>query len=280
MIKQLGFRFVSVLPKTALTNLAGVAADLPLPKFARTPVYSAFAGAVGADLGEVGADLGSFRSFNEFFARPLREGAREIATARAVSPADGRLDSSGRVSDGRLIQAKGIDYAAEELLGGGSGLEWVRSALYATVYLSPADYHRVHTPFTGAVSEVRHIGGELWPVNGLSVPFVNGLFCRNERVAGLFELPGGQRGALVMVGATVVGRIKVADPRVRMGAGHGPVRVATPLVPAWELGAGDEFGRFEMGSTAIVLLEDRGGAALAPGLGLGSRLRVGEPLFV
>lgn len=272
MGKPLGYHAVRVLPRRALTQAAGALSSVPVPGPARGPLYRLYASAVGADLDECGADLHSFGTFNRFFARPLKDGARPVHDFRGmVSPADGRVDASGIVADGRLIQAKGIDYGIGELLLSDSLATRLDGAGYSTVYLSPADYHRVHTPGPATVDCVRYCPGELWPVNSLSVPYVEGLFRRNERVVFELSTPHGP-AALVMVGATVVGAIEVAHPEI----GRIPRGSATnEWTPDWAVTAGDELGSFLLGSTVVLIAHDHA----PPTLAQGSTIRVGEPLL-
>ena len=240
------------LPKRLLTQVAGAASGLPLPKLAREPVYRAYAAAVGANLEECGAPIASFPTFNDFFARPLVDGLRPWSDAPFSSPSDGRLAACGTVKDGRLIQAKGIDYAVDELLVQSGASERYEGGVFATVYLSPADYHRVHAPCDFALERIQHVAGELWPVNGLSVPFVDGLFRRNERVIFEGRTPTGQFVAVVMVGATVVGKVRACvgpDGATAEGAAS-----STTFDTPWSRSAGDELGAFLLGSTAVVLV--------------------------
>lgn len=271
-------KLVAALPKRALTSACGVLAALPLPRAGRAPLYRAFASAVGADLSEVADPLDQFETFNAFFARPLRDGLRPWTTAADAigSPADGRLDASGRVAQGRMLQAKGIDYAACDLVAGALTDEELDSAAYATVYLSPRDYHRVHVPIEGVIRSVTHVGGEIWPVNGTSVPFVDRLFCRNERLVARLEAPDGNAAAVVMVGATVVGKMTCEHPDVAMLEARDRGSLRTDV--AWRVDAGDLFGSFLLGSTVIVVVQDRQRAWRASNVP-GSPIRVGEPLF-
>lgn len=266
------------LPKRALTAFAGVAAATPLPRASRTALFNAYAGAVGADLSEAGAPLDSFGTFNDFFARPLREGVRTWSEdALLACPADGRLDAVGRVEDGRMIQAKGIDYGVSELLCDDGAAAAFEGGHYATIYLSPADYHRVHAPDEMRITRVTHEPGELWPVNALSVPWVDGLFRRNERVVFHGERAEGGRIAVVMVAATVVGNIRVAHAGVPHARPTQRREVA--LEPAWQARRGDEVGTFLLGSTVIVVVEPAKREmrlALTPG----SPTRLGAPLYV
>ncbi|MCB9532077.1 MAG: phosphatidylserine decarboxylase [Myxococcales bacterium] len=270
---RLGYTLVRALPKRALTQAAGVLASLDVPPALRRPVYSGYAAVVGADLGEVDAPLADFDTFNAFFARRLRDGARPISAAPVVSPADGRVDAVGVVSGGRAIQAKGIDYSIAELVGDSALAASLEGATFATVYLSPADYHRVHAPLSGRVVRVTHIPGELWPVNSLSVPYVDGLFRRNERV--VFELrdANDNPAVAVMVAATVVGAVEVARAGVEIRrTGGEPVRTDTA---GWSVEQGDELGAFLLGSTVVLAYRD-GGRGLC--VSSGQRIRMGEAL--
>lgn len=268
-------RLLELLPKRALTQLAGAAASVPVPRPLRAPIYRAYAAAVGADLGEIDTPLDAFPAFNDFFVRPLREGTRSWHDSALCSPCDARLDACGTITRGRMLQAKGIDYAVDELVGDPRAAEVFEGGAYATLYLSPADYHRVHAPTDMHVHGVTLQPGELWPVNGLSVPWVDGLFRRNERVVFDGELSTGHRIAIVMVGATVVGRIRVADSRVPEMPSTAPRTVT--LEPPWSADRGDELGAFLLGSTVIVVVQAAAGLELAASPG--APIRLGQALM-
>lgn len=271
-------RLVRALPRRAATAVAGRLAASRIPAAVRAPIYRAFAQAVGADLSEVDGPLASFETFNAFFARPLVEGARVWATPQDGfgSPADGRVDAQGRVETGRMLQAKGIDYPATDFVAGTLDEDELEGARYATVYLSPRDYHRVHAPVSGTVTRVVHVGGEVWPVNGTSVPWIEGLFCQNERVALRVERGGQPPVSVVLVGATVVGRIEVRCDGAEMLGDRS--RGQTRTDGAWPFDAGDELGAFLMGSTVIVVACDPD-RVLEPAATSGAAIRMGEPLF-
>lgn len=277
------FQIVQRLPRHALTRAAARAADLRVAPALRAPLYKGFARAVGAELYEVEADLGSFGSFDAFFTRTLQAGARPwLAPPNGVGmPADGRLDAHGRTTRGMAVQAKGISYRLGQMIDDEALAARLDGGLFATVYLSPADYHRVHTPAAITIDRVVHLGGELWPVNGLSVPRVEGLFAVNERVVASFTTEDGRAGAMVMVGAIVVGRMSVAHPDVTIDDRHGQARAAFALSPGWKLEAGAEFGAFHLGSTVVMAIEDgEQTLSLAPGLAAGTPVRIGQPLWV
>lgn len=235
--------FVRVLPRQLLTVGAGKLAELPVPEPLRKPIYGAFAKAVGANLDEAAADVSTFSTFNNFFTRALQDGLRpwEAAEGEWAVPADGKLSACGRIRAGKMIQAKGIEYNVGALLGEDE-TAW-ENARYCVVYLSPADYHRVHWPVGGTVEDVRELGAELWPVNGPSVRTVSGLFVENERTVSIIKDSKGRRAAVVMVAATVVGGIELCVPSAAAAA---PIQVA----------GGDEHGRFHLGSTVVLVVQD------------------------
>jgi phosphatidylserine decarboxylase len=200
-------------------------------------------------------DLDHYPSFNDFFTRELKDGARQIASAaNAIAcPADGAVSQAGPISNGRIFQAKGHDYTALELLGGDTErAQAFENGSFATIYLSPKDYHRLHMPLTGTLKEMVHIPGRLFSVNNTTVGAVPNLFARNERVACIFDTDAGPM-ALILVGAIFVSSVETVW--------HGvvtPPSISAPRTWRYHEGAptlekGVEMGRFNMGSTIIVL---------------------------
>lgn len=205
-------------------------------------------------------DVKHYRNFNAFFTRALKPDARpvDMADEAVVSPVDGIVNRAGEVREGRILQAKGIDYSAEELLGDASLAEPFMHGEFATLYLAPRDYHRIHMPCDGTLIEMLHVPGRLFSVNALTARKVPRLFARNERVVCLFDTPLGKL-ALVAVGAIFVGSIETvwageitppAGRRIRRWR-YGPGEPAGEV----KLKKGDELGRFNMGSTVILLTE-------------------------
>jgi phosphatidylserine decarboxylase len=200
-------------------------------------------------------DINAFKSFNDFFTRELKPGVRPLTTERnaIACPADGAVSQAGNITEGEIFQAKGKSYTAADLLGGSlERAEPFNNGVFTTIYLSPKDYHRLHMPLTGRLREMVHIPGRLFSVNTATTNSVPGLFARNERVAALFDTDAGPM-ALVLVGAIFVSSIETVW--------HG---VVTPpsitSVQSWQyqenaptLKIGEEMGRFNMGSTIIVL---------------------------
>jgi phosphatidylserine decarboxylase len=270
---------MSAVPKNALSRLIGRVTDARLPGALLRPAMRAFASAYRIDLGE-SPPLETYPTFGRFFARPLLPGRRAVAPGDrvVVSPVDGVVSEAGLADGGRLLQAKGIDYSLAALLGEpGLGRRFEGGA-WATIYLSPQDYHRIHFPLGGRITGWRYVPGQLWPVNGASVRSVPGLFTVNERLVTLLDSPLGAV-AIVAVGATVVGRVRASwDPAVpctdRPGAnGIEAADYAAPV--AVEKGA--ELGAFEMGSTVVLVFEP-GRVALDPAVGPGARVRMGQAI--
>jgi phosphatidylserine decarboxylase len=266
-----------LLPKNAVSRLVGALTRWHAPAPVRIAAMKAFARRYGIDLSE-SPDLDVYRTFGEFFARPLRPGLRPIAPGETVvvSPVDGAVSETGIASEGKLVQAKGIDYSAAALLGDAQLAARLEGGAYATIYLSPRDYHRIHFPLGGHVTGWRYLPGMLWPVNPASVRTVPGLFSVNERLVTVMETPLGAC-AVVAVGATVVGRVRAFyDPAAPLtNTGTAPLRrdYETPIPVA----KGQELGAFEMGSTVILLFEP-GKVRLDPRLAPGARVRVGAPV--
>jgi len=201
------------------------------------------------------SSIDRYLSFNQFFTRPLKPEARPLTTEplAIASPADGVISQSGSINDGEIFQAKGKSFTATSLLGGCSQRAApFNKGLFSTIYLSPKDYHRLHMPLTGRLTEMVHIPGRLFSVNTATTETVPELFARNERVVAIFDTEAGPM-ALVLVGAIFVSSIETVW--------HGVVTPPTmSKVRSWQysddaptLAIGAEMGRFNMGSTIIVL---------------------------
>jgi phosphatidylserine decarboxylase len=245
----------------------------------RELVIRRFVGHFGVDLSEVPPPAGgAYPHFNAFFTRPLVPGARPIAGpgSAIACPSDGTLSQFGTIADGRIFQAKGHDFSLLELLGGDAARAApFEGGRFATIYLSPRDYHRVHMPLGGDLTEMVHVPGRLFSVNPVTTRLVPRLFARNERLLCQFETDAGPM-ALVLVGAIFVGGIETVwageiTPRKRPLA---PVRYRAGDV---RLEKGAEMGRFNMGST-VVLVCPPGKVRWDEGLAPGQKVRMGERL--
>ena len=228
---------------------------------------------------EVSAPL-AYASFNAFFTRALRAGARRIdADPRViVSPVDGTVSAIGRITDSQLLQAKGRSYSLAALLAGSEReTERFVNGSFATLYLAPFNYHRIHMPYDGTLQAAWYVPGRLFSVNATTAAAVSNLFARNERVVCVFDdAPLGF--ALVMVGALFVGSMSTRwHGDVTPAARRRPCDLAPRQDVDLKLAKGAELGRFNMGSTVILLLPE-GAADWLPGLAAGSRIEVGQAL--
>lgn len=271
-------RALARLPTGALSRLTGRLADLPLPPPMRAPLLGAFARAAGIDVHEADQPLHAYPTFDAFFVRRLRPGARAWPRDRADigSPADGIIGQFGTIDDGRLLQAKGRAYTAAALLDD-AGAARFDGGDFLTIYLSPRHYHRVHMPVDGTVRRVRHIPGALLPVNRPAVESVDELFARNERVVIWTECKDAGLLAVVAVGAVNVGRITLAfDDRLVSNRRSDEARTVS-YAPGPVLRRGDELLAFHLGSTIIVLFEP-GRIRFRTGLASMTEVRLGEPV--
>lgn len=242
-----------LLPKQALTAAAGKFADSEAGSLT-TRVIRWFIERYDVNMSEaVDPDPASYKRFNEFFTRPLRAGARPLADADFVCPVDGAISQFGNIDRDQLFQAKGHHYTTTALVGGDSQLATqFEDGAFATLYLSPRDYHRIHMPVDGRLLRMLHIPGELFSVNPATARGVPGLFARNERVVCVFAADFGAF-VLTLVGATIVGSMAtvwhgtVNPPRV------GEIRDWLYADRQILLRKGEEMGRFLLGSTVVML---------------------------
>jgi phosphatidylserine decarboxylase len=242
-----------LLPKRALTRYAGWRATRRWGA-RTTKLIRGFVAKYGVDMSEAAnPDIASYPSFNEFFTRALKPGARPLAAADLICPVDGAISQFGPIRRDQIFQAKGHAYSTTALVGGDAALaaQFV-DGHFATLYLSPKDYHRIHMPCDGRLLRMIHVPGELFSVNPVTARVVPGLFARNERVVCVFESARGPF-VLTLVGATIVGSMAtvwhgvVNPPRV------GEIREWTYDDTPVTLQQGDEMGRFLLGSTVVLL---------------------------
>lgn len=266
-----------VLPKQALTRLAGVAATARAGGLT-TAFIRWFIERYGVNMAEAAEpDPQAYPSFNAFFSRPLKAGARPLAQADWVSPVDGAISQLGPIRRDQLFQAKGHTYSTTALVGGDRALAaQFEDGHFATLYLSPKDYHRIHMPCDGRLLRMIHVPGELFSVNPTTARGVPGLFARNERVVCVFDTPHGPM-VLTLVGATIVGSMATTW--------HGVVNPPRPgRIREWSydgqdivLKQGDEMGRFLLGST-VVMLFPKGPLSFQPDWAPERAIRMGEAM--
>ncbi len=246
-----------LIPQHGLSQLLGRLADKELGNVTHTMINK-FVKRYQVNMAEAAnSDTASFATFNDFFTRKLKSGARSICGDNLIaSPADGKVSQIGAIVEDRLIQAKGHNFSTSDLLGGNDELaNKFQNGLFTTIYLSPKDYHRVHMPISGKLLSMHHIPGQLFSVNPLTARNVPNLFARNERVVCIFDTDIGLM-AEILVGATIVGSVET----VWHGTVTPPSRknVDVTIYPATnspKLSKGDEMGRFKLGSTVILLFQ-------------------------
>jgi phosphatidylserine decarboxylase len=280
IVRAFGERgFVRLAAMPSISNAMARLADARLRPSILRRLIRGYIRVYRVDMSEVAEPLESFPTFNHFFTRRLRAGARKVAREPGVvvAPADSRVSALGSLPrEGRLDHIKGRSYEIEALLGSKEDAAAFAAGVHATLYLSPSMYHRVHSPVDGHVVAWRYIPGRLYPVNALAVRHVPGLFAVNERVVVAIETRDHGRVAVVLVGAANVGRISLAFTSLMTHTG-GAAAYETPAPPI-PISRGDELGAFNLGSTVVLLIADPRLVA-APGVVRGDLVRMGEPLF-
>jgi phosphatidylserine decarboxylase len=264
-----------LLPKQALTQFAGVVACAQGGALT-TALIRWFIGRYGVNMAEAADPRPeAYQSFNDFFTRALKPGARPLASADLVCPVDGAISQFGAIDGDQIFQAKGHHYSTTALVGGDGALAaHFHGGHFATLYLSPKDYHRIHMPAAGRLLRMIHVPGALFSVNPATARGVPGLFARNERVVCVFD---GDHGpwVLVLVGATIVGSMATVWHGVVNPPRPGMLREWGYLDQRIELPQGAEMGRFLLGSTVVLLFPKgplRFNSAWAPG----GAIRMGE----
>ena len=264
-----------LIPKQALTVLAGKLASAQAGSLT-TSVIRWFVGRYKVNMAEAAnPDIASYPSFNEFFTRPLQAGARPLADADFLCPVDGAISQFGPIERDQIFQAKGHSYSTTALVGGDRDLAArFENGSFATLYLSPRDYHRIHMPCDGKLTRMIYVPGALFSVNPTTARGVPGLFARNERVVCVFDTANGPF-VLTLVGATIVGSMATVW--------HGVVNPPRPgVVREWRydeqnvvLRKGEEMGRFLLGST-VVMLFPKNALAFNPEWAPTRAIRMGE----
>jgi phosphatidylserine decarboxylase len=280
MLNWLKIHFQYILPKQVLSRILGRLAAAEAGSFTQF-LIKVFIKTYKVNMQEAKfPDPKSYSSFNQFFTRELTSGARPIVTEKnqLALPADGCISQLGDITSDSIIQAKNHDYSLTTLLGGKPELAKVfKNGSFATIYLSPRDYHRVHMPVDGTLTDMVYVPGDLFSVNPLTAENIPGLFARNERVVSLFNTPVGKM-AVVLVGATIVASIETVwagtvTPPAGKNISHWHYTARGR--EAVKLRKGEEMGRFKLGSTVILCFE-LGKIAFDSHLQAGSVTRLGE----
>lgn len=275
-----------LIPKNLLSRLVGWLVHLKLPISVRAQVIGLFAKKYKINLQEAEKPISEYLSIGDFFTRKLKPDLRPVTHLAFCHPADSVINQAGAIRQGQLIQAKGLQYTASQFLGSEPEAQvFYEGGAFATYYLCPTDYHRVHSPIQGKIWRIRHIPGNLWPVNSWSVGRIKNLFSINERVVVQIKTPRGHDLSLVFVGATNVGMISMDS--VWKGLRTNLSGVTAPRVQSFKeplsVTKASELGIFHMGSTVVLLfsqgalrelgvdpksLENKMGAAVKMGQGL------------
>mgnify|MGYP000991651996 CR=1 FL=1 len=264
-----------LLPKKLVTQLAGRFASAELGGVTQAAI-SRFVAHYGVDMSEAAEpDITRYASFNDFFTRALRAGARPLADADYVCPVDGAISQFGAIERDQIFQAKGHHYSTCALLAGDTALAAeFEHGQFATIYLSPKDYHRIHMPCAGRLQRMVYVPGDLFSVNPTTARAVPGLFARNERVVCVFDTARGPF-VLVLVGATIVGSMATVWHGVVTPPRPGEIKRWDYADKPVELAKGAEMGRFLLGST-VVLLWPKGTLKFNPDWAPGGAVRMGQ----
>lgn len=246
---------VRLLPKKQLSRFVGAFVHLQLPQPLRVLSIRLFASYYRIRIDEAEMPIDSYRSIGDFFVRRLKSGLRPLGASRLVHPADSVITQKGELSSGTLLQAKGKTYRLNDFLGEISSDRYLGGA-FATYYLCPTDYHRVHSPIRGAIGRVLWIPGELWPVNSWSTQNIDQLFSINERVVIEILTDEGPL-AFVMVGATNVGQMSLSFwPDFRTNCANQNKPLLQDFKGQIQITKGQELGAFHMGSTVVLCLTE------------------------
>ena len=274
---RLAAQLVRALPQKEISRLLGRLASLRVPTPVLDAAIAAYVRAYDVDMDEVEVPQGGFRTFDEFFTRQLKPGARQVdPDHRAlVSPADGRIEGFGQLTEDAELVVKGTRYTAADLLGDAREAVRYEGGHYFVVYLSPKDYHRVHAPTSGSIQNARYVPGTLFPVNRIGSEYIPQLLARNERISVLQR--SGVHGPVttILVGAIGVGRVGLAFDDLQTNSGYaiGTRSYADAPVP---MDRGDELGVFHLGSTVVVITPPE--CTLDTELEVGASIRMGQAM--
>ncbi len=264
------------LPQAVVSRAWGWLARRKHPSVAVSLLKRTFVKATGIDLSEAQDPIDAYESLEDLFVRHLKAGARRVEPQpdAVVSPVDGAVGEVGDIEDGTLMQVKGRSYSLARLLDDQEEAKRFEGGAYATIYLAPHDYHRIHSPVSGSIAQAALVPGALFPVFREALERIDELFARNERIITYVDNPSCGRVAVIKVGATLVGRISVAyDDKVHTNV-KGQKRAALAYDPPHAVQKGGELGAFELGSTVILVCEP--GRISLEGLVPGRKVKMGQ----
>ncbi|MBQ9818319.1 MAG: phosphatidylserine decarboxylase [Proteobacteria bacterium] len=270
---------LDIVPSAITSRIFGAVSEIefypPIQQF----LNRSFAHLAHINMEESEKPLREFHSLNALFTRSIRPETHPISSAQLVSPVDGKLSFAGEIRDGILLQAKGQEYSARELAAPDNPnlTEWLKDAYAFTIYLSPSNYHRIHAPMDGVITDIAYVPGRLLPVNRLGYMLTDDLLPANERLTSFITRKDGHRCALVKVGATCVGRISLSFDKFVTNRELLRLPFSRTLDKPFEVHPGMEIACFELGST-VVLFVDRDGFEPEENLQTGCAIRMGMPL--
>ena len=253
------YALLRCLPRNLLSHVTGRLASCPLPQPVRNSLIHWFCRRYRVKTEEAARPVAEYRSLKAFFIRDLKPGVRPLGEG-LVSPVDGRLSQAGVIEQGTLVQVKGKEYDVQSLLADPVLAERFANGFYLTFYLAPGDYHHIHAPAAGVITGASLVPGDLWPVNDWSVSHIDRLFCRNERVISVLDTEDYGTIAVVKVGATNVGSVRLAYAPLTGNQApwlfrSGKAVVRQEFEPPIRVEKGERIGTFELGSTVLLLLE-------------------------
>jgi phosphatidylserine decarboxylase len=256
--RRVAISALRLLPRNALSRAAGRVVEWRLPPPLLNRLMRLFVRAYDVNVAEMRDPLESFATFQQFFTRALKDGARPIDAApdALVAPCDGSWGAAGVVEGGTVLQVKGRPYRLADLLASEAEARRFEGGAYATFYLAPRDYHRFHTPCAVRVTRATYVPGTLWPVNRMGIESIDALFAQNERLCAYMSLAcGGEEReiCLVAVGATVVGKVRVAFDFLTTNVAGGEIDARVYGTGGRRFAKGEEWGRFEIGSTIVLI---------------------------
>lgn len=279
LVESLLVQLVDRLPRSAISRAFGAASEVRLPRPIQASLNEVLSTIVGIDRSEAIKPPSAYETINGVFTRRLRPGARPIDSTdpgAVVSPVDGTLTRFGRIRDDTLFEVKGRRYGVTDIVADGVDAALFEGGQFAIFYLSPRDYHRIHSPTAGRIERFRYLPGYLFPVNEVWVRNVDNLFAANERIVSFFETDGYGTIGFAKIGAACVGRTTLAFHEFETSDHDKPPREIELDEPV-EFSHGDEVGAFNLGSTVLLLFEERG-FEFAAGLEEGATIRMGRLL--
>ena len=270
-------KILDIIPSALASRTFGAISSIELPSRLQHVVNHGFASIAGLNLDEAQNNIDDFKSLNALFTREIKADARTIESADVISPVDGKLSFMGKIQQGTLIEAKGHEYNVSQLIGMDTENSWESNAYAFTIYLSPANYHRIHSPISGKVTAMNYVPGRLLPVNRLGYLIADDLLPANERLTSIMTDSHGHKIDMVKIGATCVGKISTVYDNMKTNASIFRKPFHKTLSQPWPLNPGDPLGCFELGSTVVLIVESENFTP-SDKLRIGQKIQLGTAL--